>query len=220
MNTDSHEKMVRDAWSNLLSAEALEWAVAANREMDIYQLSPEKHFDNARNREALQFRWEKGLHHYFTQAMDYANPQKPSRKRVVQALGRTSHALQDFYAHTNWIEIYAGLGKVETMAPLLDDTFQISLFPENLSSGFYSLKYGSTGCPTCGGSYKPPVGYAYCHEQIAKDYPQKGHGSDLVPDGRCYYDLAILLATRATRELWDVFHKQLTKQYGSQAIKL
>jgi hypothetical protein len=199
-----------------MSADALDWIVRANMDSDLYQFSAEKHFDNAANPEALANRWEKGLHTYFTQALAAAAADNFKRKRSLQAFGKASHALADFYAHTDWIEMYAAHGEADKLAPFTGSAFPTHLLPPELSSGFFNLRYGLDGCPGKSGSYHPPHPYHHCHAVIAKDYPDKDHGAELAPDGRKYFEIAISSATRATRILWEEFQACLTDKYSPE----
>ena len=92
----------------------------------------------------------------------------------------------------------------------------MSDFPVELESGYFNLWYGASGCPKIAGTLQPPRGYRYCHEQLAKDHPDKGHGADRVTvDGPTYHELAVLQATRATRQLWEMLHDRIITRYGA-----
>lgn len=121
------------------------------------------------------------------------------------AFGGLAHALQDFYAHSNWVELNVP-GSPEALATLFPGC---GALPADLSTGFFALGEGTDGCPDAG----PPPGFAYCHEQINKDGFTTPEGGKLLPDGVVvpdvplvnYFDLASLLATRATTDLyWQV----------------
>ncbi|TMC24167.1 MAG: hypothetical protein E6J34_00955 [Chloroflexi bacterium] len=81
--------------------------------------------------------------------------------------------------------------------------------------GYFSLWYGVSGCPKIAGKLEPPRGYSYCHEQIAKDHPDKGHGADRIGVGcPTYHEVAVLQATRATRQLWKALHDYIVTKYS------
>jgi Heterokaryon incompatibility protein Het-C len=214
MNLKVHEKILRDALGdgNIMSSQALGWVITANKLCDLHQFAPERHFDNAPNREILCEHWKNGLKMYMDQAVDFSAPVHSSRlmpkdrKRAFQAFGAATHALADFYAHTNWVELGVAQGDYETLAPLFGDVCHVNDFPVGLQSGYFSLWYGIRGCPKAG----PPIGYQYCHEQIAKDHPDKGHGADYIHTaGPTYHELAVLLASRATLQLWQTLHHRI-----------
>lgn len=222
MNLKAHEKILRDALGNgkIMSRQALSWVIRANKSCDLHQFAPERHFDNAPNREILCDRWKRGLKTYMDQAIALSapvrnySPMLKDRKRALCAFGAATHALADFYAHTNWIELGVARGDYETLAPLLGDVCSVNDFPVGLQSGYFNLWHGVHGCPKAG----PPLGYKYCHEQIAKDHPDKGHGVDYIHTvGLTYHELAVLLASRATFQLWKMLHHRIVARYKTEA---
>ena len=226
MNLKVHEKIIRDALGdgNTMSSQALGWVITANKLCDLHQLAPERHFDNAPNREVICDRWKRGLKAFIDRAIELSTPTgnekrtPKNRKGTLKAFGAATHALADFYSHTNWVELGVARGDWETLAPLLGDACNVSDFPIQLESGYFSLWYGVGGCPKIGGKLRPPRGYGYCHEQIAKDHPDKGHGADRVTmGGPTYHELAVLQATRATRQLWKMLHDRIVTKYGADA---
>src|SRR5262249_14807541 len=136
------------------------------------------------------------------------------RRGALKALGMATHALADFYAHTNWVEL---LGPAAEQAPLLGAEFPAAELPADLQSGYYSLRYGPKGCPSRRGVCTPPPGYGYCHEQLNKDAPTRGHGADrVIPgtlSGPTYHEVAVRLAIAATRDLWAVLWERLAATY-------
>ena len=218
MNLNVHEKILRDALGNgnIMSSQALRWIIRANKFCDLHQFAAERHFDNAPNREILCDRWKRGLKTYMDSAIDLSSPTHNAtpllkdRKRALCAFGAATHALADFYAHTNWVELSMAQGDYETLAPLLGDVCSVNDFPVGLESGYFNLRYGVRGCPKAG----PPPGYTFCHEQIAKDHPDRGHGAEYIQTaGRTYHALAVSLASRATFQLWKVFQQRIVARY-------
>jgi hypothetical protein len=223
MNLKVHEKIIRDALGdgNTMSSQALGWVITANKLSDLHQFAPERHFDNAPNREMICERWRRGLKVFMDRAVELSAPTgkgrrtPKDRKGALKAFGAATHALADFYAHTNWVELGAAQGNWEALAPLLGDTCNVSDFPIELESGYFGLWYGFSGCPKTAGKLKPPRGYGYCHEQLAKDHPDKGHGAERIStDGPTYHELAVLQATRATRQLWETLHDRIVTKDG------
>jgi hypothetical protein len=217
MNTPAHESILRSALGDgCLNAQALDRVVRSNLESDsdFHQLDAKRHFDNAADVPMLAHRWEKGLHAWFLQALSLAAPGRFNGKRSLSAFGMASHALADFYAHTDWIEIHAALGDPDKLAPFTGSAFPVELFPAQLSSGYFSLRYGLDGCPGRHGSFQPPRPFRHCHATISKDYPDRDHGAELSPDGRNYFEIAISSSVRATRALWEEYKTLLTRAYG------
>jgi hypothetical protein len=222
MNLNVHEKILRDALGDgdTMSEQALGWVITANKLSDLYQLTPERHFDNAPDRETICDRWKYGLKVFLDRAVELSAPMGrerqmlENRKGALKAFGAATHALADFYAHTNWVELSVAQKNLEALAPLFGETCQSSDFPTQLESGYFSLRYGICGCPKVAGELTPPKGYRYCHEQLAKDHPDKGHGAERISvDGPTYHEVAVLLATRATRQLWKALHDGIVGRY-------
>jgi hypothetical protein len=227
MNLNVHEKILRDALGdgNTMSSRALSWVITANKLCDLHQLAPAWHFDNAPNREVICDRWREGLKAFLDHAVELSAPigkaqQAPkNRKDALKAFGAATHVLADFYAHTNWVELGVAQGNWETLAPLLGEVCHASDFPMQLESGYFSLRYGLSGCPKIAGKLKPPEGYSYCHEQIAKDHPGRGHGADRIGvGGPTYHELAVLQATEATRQLWKTLHNSIVTKYSTDTM--
>lgn len=223
MNLKVHEKILQDALGNglIMSSQALGWVITANKLCDLYQFTPARHFDNAPDREAICARWKNGLKVFLDRAVELSAPvskvkQTPKdRKGALKAFGAATHALADFYAHTNWVELSVTQGNLEALAPLCGEMCQSNDLPVQLESGYFNLWYGVCGCPKVAGKLKPPKGYRYCHEQIAKDHPDKGHGADKIGAGdSTYHGVAVRLATRATSQLWETLHNRLVTRYS------
>ena len=206
MNLKTHERIVREALTGRVGPQELKWIIGANVRCDLYQLSPESHFDNAPDRETLALLWENGLNHYYSRALDWSRRFPHQPRKYLSSFGEASHALADFYAHTNWVEIQNENGDPELLAPLLEQSFAIFKFPPGIQSGFYSLRYGPTGCPQKNGVYQAPSPFRYCHANLAKDHADHGHGAERAsPGGLTFYEQAVSLAVRATTALWERF---------------
>ena len=110
----------------------------------------------------------------------------------VHALGRLLHAVQDFYAHSNWIELHVNSPTI----PLWN------LDPATLPQGCYSGRWNQ-GTNLCG----PGVPH---HDEMNKDAPTTPRGRVVVATGphkgQLLFDLAAEAAMRATmRELTRYF---------------
>ena len=223
MNKAAHIKIVQDALGDgkTLSPKALEWITSANLASDLDQLSSERHFDNIDNRQKLCTLWQKGLNTYMEKALLLSAPkagptiQPKNRKAALSAFGQASHALADFYAHSNWLELNLAQGNTEKLAPLFGPGCNPQDFPDGLQSGYFNIVYGLKGCPQKDGLYQPPEGFEHCHETLNKDHPDKGHGAEFsAPGGPSYHELAMQLAILATQNLWESFHERLIDRYG------
>jgi heterokaryon incompatibility protein Het-C len=216
-----HIAIVRAALGETLAPGALGVLARANARCDLYQWVPERHFDSGRDVEELGVRWRRGLRRYLSLAVKRATPldgrDRPrDRLGALRALGMASHALADFYAHTNWVELH---GADAPQAPLLGEAWPAETLPSDLTSGYFSLRYGMRGCPMRDGVYIPPDGYRFCHETLNKDAPTRGHGADPVaPGGPSYHVVAVRLAEDGTRALWETLRTEVTAAVGqSQA---
>jgi len=225
LNKTAHIKILQDALGGgkMLDPQALEWITSANVASDLDQLSSERHFDNIDNRQKLCKLWQKGFNSYMEKALALSAPSggaavfPKDRKGALSAFGQASHALADFYAHTNWVELNLAQGDTEKLAPLFGPACHPEDFPSGLQSGYFNIIYGLKGCPNVNGVYKPPGGFGYCHETLNKDHPDKGHGAELsAPGGPSYHEIAMRLAVLATQSLWETFHEGLISRYGQE----
>ncbi len=213
-----HVAIVRAALGEALAPDALGIVARANARCDLYQWEAQRHFDNGRDVAALGALWRRGLRRYLTLAVTRATPvdgRDTPRDRLgaLRALGMASHALADFYAHTNWVELH---GADAPPAPLLGDDWPAAALPVDLASGFYSLRYGLRGCPMRDGMPVPPPSYRYCHETLNKDAPTRGHGADPVtPGGPTCHAVAVRLAEESTRALWETLRAEVTAAVGA-----
>ena len=221
MNKEQHIAIVEQALGDekIMSRQALGWVITANLRSDWHPLDAKRHFDNAASPDDLCAMWYSGFNTYLKRAVIASESLAPrSRRSALANFGRASHALADFYAHTNWVELMAEQGRLELQAPLLDTELTPDMLPQGLFSGYYNLRYGMQGCPKRDGHYQPPAGYPACHATLAKDSPTEGHGAeDIQPGGLTYYEAAHALAVSSTRRLWEVFLNRLNSAYGQQA---
>ena len=124
------------------------------------------------------------------------------------AFGGLAHALQDFYSHSNWVEDNIAIDQPDRMPPPLMPTCDPATLPPDLHTGFFDVQANHDdpigGCPPSG----PPPGVAECHSTLNKDNWNTARGSIMVPGSNPpinNYDLAAILATRATTDLyWQV----------------
>lgn len=218
-----HERIVLEALGDVLEPDALRVVIRANRRCDLHQLTPEYHFDSARDAKELCELWERGLHRWlmraiiltaFTDRAGSASARLTGRRDARAAFGRATHAIADFYAHTNWVELAVAKGEEPSLAPLLGDRCDPERLPAGLQSGYFSLRYGLSGCPRGG----PPPGFAYCHATLNKDAPNRGHGAERpAPDGPTYHEMAVRLAIGSTRAAWEML-RDASAQAGGEGL--
>jgi heterokaryon incompatibility protein Het-C len=212
-----HVAIVRAALGDTLAPGALNVVARANARCDLYQWEARRHFDNGRDVAALGALWRRGLRRYLTLAVERATPanerdEPRDRQGALRALGMASHALADFYAHTNWVELF---GPDAPQAPLLGEDWPSATLPADLASGYFSLRYGLRGCPMRDSKPAPPRGYPYCHETLNKDAPTRGHGADPIsPGGPTCHAVAVRLAEDGTRALWQALRAEVTAAVG------
>lgn len=164
-----------------------------------------RHFDNAKDPADVCARARKAWDVFVPSLSAGAQPAGPGYTVLANgpaarsAFGGLAHALADFYAHSNWVELNVASGQPEQPGPQIFPTCDPAALPSGLHTGFFSLLYGPTGCPFGG----PPPGFDQCHSSLNKDNPFSAEGRIPVPGtGMNQFDLARTLATRATTELY------------------
>jgi len=216
-----HERIVQLALAGRLAPAALGVVVAANLRSDLHQLAAERHFDNGPDRAALCALWRRGAHAYLAHAAARCAPRDGDARRLadrrgaLRAFGLAAHALADFYAHTNWVELAVARGEEPAPAPLLGDSLDPGDLPDDLRSGYFSLRHGLGGCPTRDGRPCAPPPFTWCHAQLNKDAPHRGRGAERpTPSGPTYHELAVGLAISTTRDAWRSLIERLCTAYG------
>lgn len=225
---------------------------------------PEWHFDNAKNAAELCDRWNDfeagtrlGPDKLLSDTAAYAveafkqDPFDPAgldrvggfRRVALFHYGVYLHAVQDFYSHTNWIELHAAAGKRAGVAPIqagCDDKALAELQPK-LQSGYFNMN--ADNIDFCDyqyifGTYHLPAGFDYCHgpaeftwqarflsalkpsQMLAKDSAHHFHGGEalILPDGTetTYHQEARRLATLATAETYAVLHNRVVTRFKAQ----
>lgn len=119
------------------------------------------------------------------------------------AFGGLLHTQQDFYAHSNYVEINLAEGQPDRLAAPIFPTCDPAAFPPALHTGYFNLDFGDHddplgGCPPAG----PPPGFVDCHSTLAKD----GTSSPNYP-----------LATRASTDLFWLVRGMVAAQNGEEA---
>jgi hypothetical protein len=202
----------------------VENGLEASDSMTGHAFYPEWHFDSAKNPAELCQLWMKGPDKLLNDAAFYAvsaidpqtivnDPFTAPRFLALSAYGQYLHAIQDFYAHTNWIELHVAAGKVPGLAPIqkacVEKTLQDALpnpQKDKLQSGYFTVRLFNTLPDACGEGPGLPEGFEYCHGpfkipfpfdvwskestldpklMLAKDLPDRYHGAQpiIMPDG-------------------------------------
>lgn len=224
----------------------------------------EWHFDNAKNPEELCKLWndfeagkklgpDKMLFDtaaYAVEAFkkDSADPAGLDRvggfRRVALFhYGVYLHAIQDFYSHTNWIELHAAANTQAGLAPIQSgcDPITLAALQPRLQSGYFNMN--ADNIDFCDyqyifGTYHLPAGFDYCHgpaefswkvrflsalqpsQRLAKDSAHLFHGGEVLtlPGGTqtTYHQEARRLATLATVETSTVLHDRVVAKFKEQ----
>lgn len=184
----------------------------------------------------------------FAKAIDLASDCDRSNsacKETLQALGQTFHAIQDFYAHSNYLELLLSKGErlhtaePERLPDRLTTCYQCAgLLREppfatreqvvnELSRQFPKLifhtnqEFGMRTLFNC--SESTVLKYAtapvsLCYLELSKDNARTLEGSVVSEEyRRTYFDLARQLAAQDTLKIWQRFDKQVRRRYGQRA---
>ena len=98
METQYHISVLTETIGSQISARALQEIIAGNlgQDMGWDQFKPHVHFDNSLFSDGLAFMEEQ--HAIITQS-DSAN-------KMWSAFGKLTHAAQDFYSHSNYVDLW------------------------------------------------------------------------------------------------------------------
>lgn len=225
---ETHEGILREALTagETMTPEALGWVIGrflggGNLSSDRYQLAAERHFDNAPTPARICELWDRGVNRFLTKAVELSAPVGPenralrNRRGALEAFGEATHAIADFYSHTDWVEIHVAQGRTANLpaAALSGRTCVASGFPAALQSGYFNVAHGLDGCPP-----KPPEGFKYCHSVINKDKADSPHGRQTIAGTNItYYQAARALAVVSTREAWTALRERIAAKYGAAA---
>jgi hypothetical protein len=187
------------------------WNGSGNLGSDLHQSDEYRHFDNAPSPAAICALANQAWGSFVTRIYRGSQVQGfPAYDRVLDpldarsAFGALTHSLQDFYSHSNWLEL--GNRQAAPIFPTCDP----AALPAGLQTGYFKLSIRNpvSGCPTVGsGNPSPPSPFAYCHLTLNKDKPER-HGADLVPGGggTTYHQLAAEMARAHTTVLYNDTH--------------
>jgi hypothetical protein len=182
MNKEGHHDLTRKTCSRLsnsywLTDAQINVIIGANLASDDNQDRSAIHFDNCAFQEGSA-RIGRCWHRIFTESDRFS-------KNSLRAFGRLLHTVQDFYSHSNWIELHAGYFPI----PLWN------LNRNSLPSGIYSGTWPEGKPKRCHRGVPS-------HEQLNKDNSESNSGKIIVPEGpnkgRSYYELAYETAYNAS----------------------
>jgi hypothetical protein len=175
-----HAEITVDANTQLhepLDSSQLDVVVVSNMSVDLDQFNSCLHFDNCAfdcSVQAISDQWV--LIDWQADRLDVV---------ALHAFGRLLHTTQDFYAHSNWVELHAGQDPI----PVWDQ--HVSSLPADIVSGTFVLD-----SPKCCGPGAPS------HAELNKDDPESQEGKKLVSsgpnEGRTLFELARAAATNAS----------------------
>jgi hypothetical protein len=192
------------------------WSGYGNLGSDLHQFDEFRHFDNASSPTDVCARasqaWSTFINRIDSGSQISYDPnffydRLLNATDARWAFGELTHALQDFYSHSNWIEISLWTGNSPSEAPLFPTCSPTALPPE-LQTGYFklSLENGIKGCPKAG----PPQPFKYCHKTLNKDEPNIGHGAEIAPGGMTYHQWAVQLAVDHTKHLYEMIRFIIT----------
>ena len=171
-----HSDITAEANQGFLSDQQLALVISFNISQDLRQTESKIHFDNCNfpgASEYIQQQWQLIEAHHGVSYTTFA------------AFGFLLHTVQDFYAHSNWIEIH----QQEDPIPVWD--LNLATLPPDIVSGTWRF-----GFPK-----KCPRG-APTHDQLNKDKATSEEGRKIVTSGpntgKTYFQLAFDCAIRAS----------------------
>ena len=169
--------------------------VSGVKDADIKGAHLDLHFDGRANKKAIDENWK-------------TVNQKIHNSTSFYELGKNLHTVQDFYAHSNYTELYVNyfksqggdLSKLKPgTIPLYEnapDEFKKYLEDNGLKTGEFHLPKYILGIDNKkDGTH---------HDEIAKDHPDSGNGAnciDISSEAFTLHDIARDLALRATAEI-------------------
>lgn len=180
MDLDVHVRLTRTANDDLggfLAEEHLAIVLLANVLQDLYQTDSRMHFDNCAFSAGADY-----VHDEWSLIEASAESSEPT---ALGACGRLLHAVQDFYSHSNWVELHLDVDPI----PVWD--LAGSSLPSDVVSGTWVLgrpKNCRPGTPS--------------HSELNKDDAHSDSGREIVGagphQGKTLFDLASDVAVRAS----------------------
>jgi hypothetical protein len=218
MDSQYHIQLLTETLGSYFSAGALAEVIAANLGQDAlrYQLGayPHFHFDNNEIARSLAYVDEEHAR-IGTLAQVTANgmgdPAADPAAQQRAAFGRLTHAVHDFYAHSNYVDLWleANGGLAQTVADQINGVDAVLLQHPRLYSGsfliwFDTLYYIPGFRRTLRRLYLRPDS----HEAMNLDSPSQGPK----------FDYAMVAAKQRTVHEYKRARKALTEQGGEGAV--
>ncbi len=192
---DRHAEITERANRGYLDDERLGQVVLANILQDLDQFESKIHFDNC------TFPQGAG---YIAQQWQGIEAQDELSEVTLTAFGRLTHTVQDFYSHSNWIELHLQ----DDPVPIWD--LDVGTLPADIVSGTWWIGFPKecpAGAPT--------------HGELNKDDPSSPEGRKVVESGpnagQTYFELAFDAAIRATELQFDRL-KRLGRPLGESLL--
>jgi len=174
MKSQYHAELTGAALSDHFSPDALEEIIAANLAQDApqNQLGSKAHFHFDNNRIAAALAYVEDLHAQIVElavAGDHGSQQRA-------ALGRLCHAVQDFYAHSNYVDLWlAGQDHPVPPADTIDALIPDLLNHPDLRTGTYVvLRDIVYSVPIIGALWRRIYLPSGSHEAMNLDSPDRG----------------------------------------------
>lgn len=185
----AHRRITERALKDVLGPKALRRVIRANLRQDLHQATSKFHFDNCAFAEGIEY-----INEQFELALFLCRSDEGA---ALEAFGRIIHALQDFYSHSNWIELFWPI---------------ITLWDETIPKGLVS---GSTRLG------KNKLKGAPHHRHLNKDRPGNKADRDFKAKyGVSSYELAFNLAEQHTKLAWERLTKLIKERYKKQAPEI
>lgn len=222
-DADTHKKVLKGLVSNPYVGELRK---ALYLQDTYHQFESKAHFDNCDFDNAVgyikELLDEAGKHVEAATKAKNAGDKAAAKEFVLKAffsIGQALHGTQDFYAHTNYVELYAPKAKKVTDIPILfpwrpDGHARIKeLREQGLISGFVFWGYPQV-CPRD----------TISHGNLAKDSADTKSGKLVIThlQNITQYKIAVYLAREASLQLLtDAFQKwPLLKEENGEAVAL
>ncbi len=177
------------ASNQLFTDRQLNFVIIANLSQDIRPLESQLHFDNCCFEDGAEYIEEKW------RRIEAGNP---SAESALGTLGLILHTVQDFYAHSTWVELH----KYEAPIPIWN--LDVGTLPSGIVSGTSEL-----------GQPKRCLGDTPTHKQLNKDDPESDTGKIIVSSGpnqgKSMFDLAYNAALSASIEQLKRYRSFLEK---------
>lgn len=173
-----HSALTEAGNDGVLDTTQLAYVIAANIAQDLLQTQSKVHFDNCD--------FPGGVEHLAAEWNVIDTIGDKYADTALGAFGALLHTTQDFYAHSNWIELHQDQSPI----PVWDQT--LASLPQGIVSGTWWI-----GSPKLCGPNAPT------HSELNKDSPKSAEGSKIVDNGpnqgKTLFDLAYATALEATK---------------------